>query len=135
MNKEIPTKFINYLFRYMLIFKIDKFFLFDVTNKTIKARVGWPDEGLPYYDENEEVQDIEWDVQYFENIEDALFLVEVILDNQAISLDKIIMPTEELRNKTGWNITKFEAALNTLLEIEVDMVDEGKRSDSFFVHL
>jgi hypothetical protein len=135
MNKKIPTKFINYLFRYMLVFEIDKFILLGVTNKTIKARVGWPDEGLPDYDENEEAQDIEWDIQHFDNIEDALFLVEVIRDNQAIKGDKIIMPLEEIRNKTGWGTSKFESALKTLLEMKVDMVDEGRRTDFFFVHL
>lgn len=133
-NNNVLSKFIGYLFRFMLVFDINRFQLLGISGETIKARIGWADDGAPDYQEGEEVQDIEWDIQKFENMEDALFLIEYLIENHFISSDKIIINESELREKLGWESYRYDNALKTLLSIRVDMVDDGKRSDYFFVH-
>ena len=86
-------------------------------------------------DEDEEVQDIEWDVQYFDNLEDALELAEYLIDNKLVRSDKVTIDREELFNRISWENDKYDAAINTLLSIKVDMLDEGRKTDYFFVHL
>ena len=132
--KKVSVKYLGYLFRFMYLFKIDRFKILEVTNKKINVQVGWPDDGSLYYEEDEEVQEIEWDVQEFSNIEDALLLAEFIYDNNLIDIDKIIISPEELLKKIQWNEKRFELALGTLLNIKVDMIDDGKKSDYFFIH-
>ena len=132
--KKVSVKYLGYLFRFMYLFKIDRFKILKVTNKKINVQIGWPDDGSLYYEEDEEVQEIEWDVQEFSNIEDALLLAEFIYDNNLIDIDKIIISPEELLKKIQWNEKRFELALGTLLNIKVDMIDDGKKSDYFFIH-
>lgn len=132
--KKVSVKYLGYLFRFMYLFKIDRFKILEVTNKKINVQIGWPDDGSLYYEEDEEVQEIEWDVQEFSNIEDALLLAEFIYDNNLIDIDKIIISPEELLKKIQWNEKRFELALGTLLNIKVDMIDDGKKSDYFFIH-
>lgn len=134
MNNYVSSKFIGYLFRFMMIFDINRFQLRGVHGKTISAKVGWADDGSPDYDEDEEVQDIEWDVQKFENMEDALILAEYLIDNRLISTDKIAITEIEFRERLGWETQRYDDALKTLLSVRVDMVDNGERTDYFFIH-
>lgn len=129
-----PSRFIGYLFRFMLIFEINRFWILDVSEKTLKARVGWADDGSPDYEEEEEVQDIEWDIQDFDNLEDALKIAEYLLDNRLMLSDKVTISRDELCRRLGWRKNEYDAALNTLLSVKVDMLDDGKRTDCFFVH-
>ena len=128
------TRMIGYLFRFMLIFEINRFWIFSASETSIKARVGWADDGVSDYDEDEEVQDIEWNVQHFNNLEDALELAEYLIDNTLMRSDKITIDREELFNRISWKKDKYDAAINTLLSIKVDMLDEGRKTDYFFVH-
>jgi hypothetical protein len=118
----------------MLIFQIDKFWIISVSEVSIKARVGWADDGTPDYDMNEEVQDIEWCIQHYDNLEDALSVAEYLIDNKLIRSDKISIDYESLFNRLFWKKDRFDAAVNTLLSIKVDMLDCGKKVDHFFVH-
>lgn len=128
------SRAISYLFRFMLIFKINRFWIFSASERTVKARVGWADDGTPDYDEDEEVQDIEWDVQDFDNFEDALILSELLIDQKLMSNDRITIDVDELFNRIDWERNRYDAAVNTLLSVKVDMLDEGKKTDYFFVH-
>lgn len=128
------TRFVTYLFRFMQIFKIDRFQIFSVTNTSVHALVGWPDDGRVDYDENEEVQEVAWDVQEFENYEDTFLLAEYLLENDLMDNDRIMIEMSELGDRIGWEKSRYDAAMNTLLEIKVDMIDDGKRTDFFFVH-
>lgn len=128
------THIISNLFRFMLIFRINRFWIFNASETTVRARVGWADEDSPYYDENEEVQDIEWDVQQFDNFEDALRLSEFLIDKKLMRSDKITIDSEELFKQLSWDKDRYDVAINTLLSIKVDMLDEGRKTDYFFVH-
>lgn len=99
-----PTsRIISNLFRFMLIFEINRFWILRVSEESIKTRVGWVDDGVPGYDEDEEAKDIEWDTQHFDNIEDALELSEYLIDNKLMRSDKITIDREELCNRMSWN--------------------------------
>lgn len=125
---------ISYLFRFMLIFEINRFHVLSETEQTITAKVGWPDDGTPDYDEDEETQYIEWDIQHFDNIEDAIWLSEYLCEHELIYSDKILISTEDLCKHISWNSKKVQEAIDTLLQIKVDMIDDGKKSDFFFLH-
>ena len=128
------SRAISYLFRFMLIFDINRLWIFSASERTVKARVGWADDGTPDYDEDEEVQDIEWNVQDFDNFEDALILSELLVDQKLMSNDRIMIDVDELFNRIDWERNRYDAAVNTLLNVKVDMLDEGKKTDYFFVH-
>lgn len=128
------TRMISNLFRFMLIFEINRFWIFKVSETSIKARVGWADDGVPDYDQDEEVQDIEWGVQHFDNFEDALEISEYLIDNKLMRSDKVTINREELFSRMSWEKDRYDAAINTLLSIRVDMLDEGRKTDYFFVH-
>lgn len=129
---------VSNLFRFMLLFDINRFELFKEDSLNISAKVGWADEGEPDYNENEAIQNIEWEVQLFENIDDALVLSEVLRDYKLIDIDKIKVSPEALYDKakkvTTWNLKRYEDALNTLLKFKVDMIDNDIKTDYFFVH-
>lgn len=131
---KFGVRIIGNLFRFMLIFKIDKFWIISVSDNSIKARIGWPDDGIPDYDPDDEVQDIEWQVQHFDNIEDALSIVEYLIDNKLIKSDRISIDYETLFTHMSWERARYMAAVNTLLSLRVDMLDDGKKVDYFFVH-
>ena len=128
------TRIVSYLFRFMLIFGINRFWMFSASEKNIKARIGWADDGTPDYDEDEEVQDIEWDVQSFDSFEDALQISEFLIDNKLMLNDKVTIDNVELFNRLGWEKDRYDTAINTLLSIRVDMLDDGRKTDYFFVH-
>lgn len=128
------TRTVSYLFRFMLLFGINRFWILDVSENVVKGRVGWGDDGTPNYDEDEEVQDIEWDVQDFDNFEDALEISEFLIDKHLMLSDKITIDRGELSKQVGWESSRYDAAVNTLLRVKVDMLDEGKKTDYFFIH-
>lgn len=128
------TRIISYLFRFMLIFGISRFWIFSASEKKIKARIGWADDGAPDYDEDEEVQDIEWGVQHLDFFEDALQISEFLIDEKLMLNDKVTIESEELFNRLGWEKDRYDAAINTLLSIKVDMLDDGRKTDYFFIH-
>ncbi len=128
------TRIVSYLFRFMLIFEIDRFWIFSASEKNIKARIGWANDGTPDYDEDEEVQDIEWSVQHLDGFEDALRISEFLIDEKLMLNDKVTIDSEELFNRLGWEKNRYDAAINTLLSIKVDMLDDGRITDYFFIH-
>lgn len=126
--------FVGLLFRFMLIFGINRFEVLSVSQRVIRAKVGWPDEGQTDYAPEEEIQEIEWAIQPLGDIDLAIDLAEWIVDRELIRGDKIVLNKADLAKRLGWNGEEYERALSALLEIRVDMVDEGRRTDYFFVH-
>lgn len=66
-------------------------------------------------------------------LDDALFLLQRLSMSQHISIDKIVMPepaVRELASEMGLS----NESLDKLLSINVDMLDDGEKTDSFFVH-
>ena len=91
--------------------------------------------GTAIYNDNEE-QDFCWHMTE-ENIpfDDLNFLIKIIVDNKLNRNDKIIANETEIFIKSGWTErSKFDKVYNQLFDIEIKMVDNGKESDSFFMH-
>lgn len=123
------------LFRFMLLFQIDRFWLLHATNEQISARVGFPpEEDFPnaHYDPEVEVQELVWDIQEIDD--DALLLVEYLIDHQLVDIDKITVSSDELRARMDWPAERLEKAIDSLLSVRVDMVDNGERTDFYFIH-
>lgn len=119
------------LYNYMLFHGVVEFDYLHTRDMTICARVGFPKCGDPIFDD---MQQIEWDIVELPNIDDALEIVNFAVDHSLANTDKIIISPSELQKKMGWNPSRFNPALDTLLAIEVPMVDDGERTDSFFIH-
>jgi len=128
------SHYVLQLFNFMLLFEIDRFQLLEVNKEYIRAVVGWPDDGRTDYDPLEETQEIIWFFQSFENGEVLQKLIEILIDNKYMRSDKIYISEEKLQGKCEWDDEKFNKAICALLDFRVDMVDDGEKSDYFFVH-
>lgn len=122
------------LFRFMLQFGIDRFKILMVTENSIRAIVGWPDSGQLDYDPDDEIQEIVWDVQNLKFIDDALAILELAFSKGFFDSDKLCISENDLWKLTGWEKNRFYKGLQDLLKIKVDIIDNGKKTDYFFVH-
>lgn len=127
-------KNVSRLFRFMVQFGIDRFQIITVSEKEVQAIVGWPDDGQLDYDPDDETQEIVWDIQSLEFIDDALEVLEIAFSNGFFDSDKLNVSENELWELTEWDRNRFDNSLQDLLKVRVDMVDEGRKSDYFFVH-
>ncbi|TGL52670.1 hypothetical protein EHQ61_06300 [Leptospira wolffii] len=118
----------------MLLFKIDRFYIKNVTENSIRAIGGWPDDGLHIYDADEEIQEIEWEIQNIKEMDDALALAEVIISKEKIDINRLDEDVISLKTILKWNDIRFNRALEALLAIKVDMIDDNEKTDFFFVH-
>lgn len=116
----------------MLAFGIDRFKILETSLHSIRAVVGWPNDGSEYYDEAEEVQEIEWTIQNTAEVNEALTLLEYLVSENHLDNDRIVLSQGDLRERA--EITEFDTKLDALLSIRVDMIDDGKKTDFFFFH-
>ena len=100
------------------------------TKEGIHAFVEWKDE--------DELQEIYWDCKISDEYLMGLTkLIEYIINNKLIYIDKIQIQKHQLSNQLsslGWTIEKTEDVIETLLSLKVDMIDCGQKTDSFFIH-
>ena len=67
--------------------------------------------------------------------DDLVQLIQVIKDNKFNRTDKIIVTADTIFEKSGWSDrTKFNTIYAKLFDIEVKMIDDGKETDSYFLH-
>ena len=118
----------------MTVFGIDRFQVLDINGGTISARVGWPDDERSDYDPAEEIQEISWKIDDDPMLCEALHLMDSLAKNGFIDNDKITASEGEITSLTGLQIIDAPAALQKLCSIKVDMIDEGQKSDFFFLH-
>ena len=112
-------------------------------------RIEWHEDTVSYvsgrvvYDENDpdEFQDFCWHIKENETPNaDIYYLAKLINEEKLLSIDKITVKREELgklyNTKFGRTLTKseFETILEELERIEVNMVDDGKETDIYFIH-
>ena len=94
--------------------------------------------GTAVYDTNdsEEKQEFCWHMSE-EKLpsESTLKLIQTINENGWCDIDKITVSAKELFQKLKWNDEKlFNEAFAELFDVEIKMLDNGKETDSFFVH-
>ncbi len=95
--------------------------------------------GIAIYDTNnsEEKQEFCWHMSE-EKLpsESTLKLIQIINENGWCDIDKITVSKKELFQKLKWNNEKlFNEAFAELFDVEINMLDNGEETDSFFVHI
>lgn len=84
-------------------------------------------------------QNFYWLIDKNENeLSDLIILCHFINENSLINGDKILVSENELLvriKELGWNNDKCQKVVDDLFSIEVNMIDDGEKTDSFFVHL
>ena len=122
----------------MLLFKVNRIEFLRAESMVIEAVVGWPDEGQPYYDANEERQEVTWHAQAHQLTQDVSMCVEFLVRGSFVRGDRISIDEPQvllrLMNSFGWELERAKVALTALLSIRIDMIDEGSPTDAFFLH-
>lgn len=101
-----------------------------IDNKSIYGVLRW--------DNEEDTQDVKW----LNEFDDKALLIlkdlcDFLFENHLTKGDKIIISENALKEKligVGWSNDNAEKGINYLMSLEVKMVDEGKETDSFFIH-
>lgn len=102
----------------------------------IDAIVGWPDQGQLHYDESDEQQEVIWNYGILNP--DVSLVLEYIDGASLMRGDRIDQPRgvveSQLCQAFNWSGDRVRSAVDELLQIRIDMVDGGARTDSFFLH-
>lgn len=106
---------------------VDKY---KIEGKKILGKIRWKDDN--------EVQNFSWVVELDETVLKKLkLLCEYLIKNNLMHGDKIIITESELQKRLiqlGWDIREAKKNIDSLLCIEMKMVDDGEETDSFFIH-
>ena len=116
-----------YLNRIMQIHGVSTLDIIKHSEQTIHAKVAWDDD-------LNDAQEIEWDIQNFDNLDQALTLAETLKSKNLISTDKFLIAEDEFAKHSDLNPKELKRAIDTLLKIRVDMIDGRQRTDYFFLH-
>ena len=124
--------------RMMILFNVNRINITHCGDQRIEAIVGWPDEGQPHYSAEEEVQAVIWDFVGSPEVADASLVLDVIARDSLLRGDRIEIERADLlgrlMNTYSWGIDRAEKALSEVLEVRIDMVDEGNVTDALFLH-
>jgi len=101
-----------------------------IDNKSIYGILNWENE--------DDTQDFKWSNDFDDKTLSILKdFCDFLLENQLTKGDKIIVSEEILKEKligAGWSNDKTKKGIDSLMSLEVKMVDEGEETDSFFIH-
>ena len=117
-----------FLEHFLGLYEVDKVEITLVENDKIS--------GNAIYLDNDDRQEFCWHMSE-QNVptDDLIQLIEVIKDNKFHQTDKIIVDAHKIFEKSGWaDRTKFNMTYDKLFDIEVKMIDDGKETDSYFIH-
>ena len=129
VNKQIVR-----FFRFMRLFRVSLFSLLDIKPQRIRAIIGWKEDFIGGIPDSEDTQEVIWDCRSEETIDDALDVGEYAYDAGLIKSDRISVNVGDIQGQFGWKTARSEAALNTLLQLRVRMIDNGKETDEFLLH-
>lgn len=138
MEANVNNDKVLFLKRYMELFEIDHFEVLEINELGIRGIVRWDDDGSLYYDESEEIQEIFWKIKEGDNLNEMILLIGYLIEESLIDMDKIIISERELTAKLikdfKWENLKIVKIIRCLGNIEVDMIDDGLVTDSYFIH-
>lgn len=122
----------------MGLFGVDRVHITRCSDRSIWAIVGWPDEGQPHYSAEEEVQEVVWDFRSGSVPADASLVLDLIARDALLRGDRIkiarVDMTRRLMDAYSWSADRAGKALDALLEVRIDMIDEEEVTDAFFLH-
>lgn len=123
------AKLENYLRSFFQLFNADVL-RYQVERKMIIGTIGWIEE--------EETQDFSWHTDLVgQPPPDIEVLCNFLVVNRLINIDAFTVSEEQLLERLvsdGWQREAALACISYLLSTEVKMVDDGKETDSFFLH-
>ncbi len=94
-------------------------------------------EGVICYEDFHDIQQFIWNYNHNNSIEDAIALAEILWQEKLINGDKIIVTEEDIKkilHEKKWSEETISNSINFLLNVRVNMIDNGEVTDSFFVH-
>jgi len=124
-----------HLFRFMRMFGITMFSILEIRDEYVRALVAWEDGcegGIP---DLEESQEVVWRRCATAVSEDALVVAEYAYDTGFIDGDRIQIDPDTVGRALGWSRDRVTRAVTDLLEVRVDMLDDGEMTDGFQLHL
>jgi hypothetical protein len=94
--------------------------------------------GIVKWENDEGAQAFSWDIpEIIDGFDHTIELMDYLSANNLINIDKISISKDSLTSKLkgiGWTSLKINNSIDYLCSITVPMVDDGKRTDSFFIH-
>ena len=94
--------------------------------------------GVISWQDEEDEQSFSWLIDFDEySLLKMKLLCEFLIQHKLIQGDKIIVSPSELKNllhNNGWNGSEAEKTINNLCLVKIKMIDDGEKTDSFFVH-
>jgi hypothetical protein len=117
-----------FLEHFLKLFEVDRV---EITNAEIDKIFGHA-----LYLKDDDKQEFCWHMtEQNAPTDDIIHLIAVIKDNKYNRTDKIIVSADTVFEKTGWSDrVKFNIHYEKLFDIEVKMIDDGKETDSYFIH-
>ncbi|MEO1486773.1 MAG: hypothetical protein AAFU57_13570 [Bacteroidota bacterium] len=122
------SKRLDFLKSYLKLFGVEKIKVINETPDLIR--------GIAIYDENDpdELQEFVWHKPAKEVPSAEInILVEKITNEKWHEGDKILTKIQNMNFKE-FDSTKRDELLDELFDVEIRMVDDGKETDSFWVH-
>jgi len=93
--------------------------------------------GLVVYEDNSGEQYFSWDISNIHMIAKGIKLLDYIIANKLSIGDKLSPSRINLTNSLiniGWNESEVIDTIDFLLSTKIDMLDNGEKTDSFFIH-
>lgn len=122
--------------KYVIRFLCSFFQLFHCYIKEIKLSDGKV-EGIVCYEDFHDIQQFIWSFNHNKSIENAIFLAETLWHKKLINGDKIIVTKEDIKkilHENKMSEDDISNSINFLLNVRVNMIDDGEVTDSFYIH-
>ncbi len=118
----------------MRLFRTTLFSIIRVETDRVHAVVAWDEDCQDGIPDAEDTQRVLWVCDPDTKIDDALTVGEYAYDAGWISSDKLTVDKNELLESLGWDRKRTTEAIDKLMQIRVPMIDDGEKSDVFFLH-
>jgi hypothetical protein len=93
--------------------------------------------GLVKYDDNSGEQYFLWNMPDIHLVEKGTEVLDCLFTGKLISGDKLTVSRIDLINNLidhGWNESEVTETIDFLFRIRINMTDDGKETDCFFIH-
>ena len=108
---------------------------YHISNHHISGKLRWPDDML--YDEEED-DFFSWDIKINEaEMRIITSLCDFLGKRKLVEIDRIIISEKELIKdliNSGWSKNNAKISIDLLLAIDIDWLNDGRKTDAFFIH-
>ena len=127
----MTDKRITFLKTFLKFYGIEQVEIFKIENDKVCGYSIFPDEDIDF-----QKQEFVWEISENEfQLEESLELMKIIQENEFHNNDKIIVTENTLFKKTEWtDFNKFKQIYSELFQVEITMIDDGEKTDSYFIH-